>query len=99
MEMVSLKGLRVYEVPFEWEAVQGCHGCYYGLLGATEGLSSLRAGRTVTHTQGEPKRDVGRYDSSPLGTCGVNQQAWAITASGPATPPQPQLPTHCIPMA
>lgn len=97
--MVSLKGLRGYEGPFEWEAVQGFRGCYCGFLGATKGLSSLLAGRRVTHTQAEPKRDVGRCSSSHLGTIGVSQQAWAITASGPATPPRPSSQPTAIPMA
>lgn len=39
------------EASLEREAVQCFHGCYCGLLGAPEELSSLPAGRSATHMQ------------------------------------------------
>lgn len=92
-----MKGSGDCEVSSEREAVQCFHGCSCGLLGASEELSPLLAGRSATHTRESLRETWAVVTPAHLawGGEGGDQQACVITCiwSSCPTSPSSQLTT------
>lgn len=84
-----MKGSGDCEVSSEREAVQCFHGCSCGLLGASEELSPLLAGRSATHTRESLRETWAVVTPAHLAWRGGTNRPVSSLASGPAAPPAP----------